>query len=57
MRNIARADFNRAMLLLGLDPEDPVHSLVRVTIEGGRVHAEFAQINIVHTQKIGDDDV
>lgn len=57
MRKIARADYRRAMYLLGLDPEDPVHALVRVTIEAGHVHAEFAQVNMIHSQQIGDDDV
>lgn len=57
MRKIPRADYRRAMYLLGLDPEDTDRALVSVTIEAGKVHATYASVNMVHTQQIGDDDV
>lgn len=44
---VSRADFDAAMVLLGVDNTDPERALVSVVISEGRVTATYAQINHV----------
>lgn len=44
---VTRADFDAAMVLLGVDNADPERALVSVVISEGRITATYAQINHV----------
>lgn len=44
---VTRADFDAAMVLLGVDNADPERALVSVVISEGRVTATYVQTNSV----------